>query len=221
MINRDSLVLWLGLGLALVGYLITAAKPPVAWSYMEWLQFVSFLFAWAMGKLSTSPLKGEHDDRKVTGSPRLWLLPFLLAGAFATAGCGPKAIITPQPPVEDVQAVRAKAIEIAKAVESAGNLVVEARRATGAAHDAQLITTAQRNAVYVAIIDLEPKAHALIDLAATVTTEPQLRSTAYAFTGLIDDLLDTLRDGTGAMAVTANAIRTALDIVFRYLGGGL
>ena len=59
--TRDSAVLWIGFGVAIVGYLITAAKPPVEWGYMEWLQGASFLLAWAMGKLGTSPLKGDND----------------------------------------------------------------------------------------------------------------------------------------------------------------
>lgn len=219
MINRDSAVLWLGLGIALVGYLTTAARPPVEWSYMEWLQFVSFLLAWVAGKLSTSPLKGENDDQRVGPGARMWWLPIILVTGFATAGCLPKTVVTPQPPVEDVQQVRAKAVQIAKAVESTGNLIVEARRATGAAHDAGLITTAQRNAVYQAVIDLEPKAHALIDVAATVTTTPELRSTVQVFIGIVDDLLAKLGQGNSAMASTANAIRTALDVVFAFIGG--
>lgn len=57
-INRDSLVLWLGLAVAVVGYLATAAKPPAEWAYAEWLQAASFGLAWVMGKLATSPLAG-------------------------------------------------------------------------------------------------------------------------------------------------------------------
>jgi len=58
--NRDSFVLWLGLAVAVVGYLTTAAKPPTLWGYTEWLQAVSFVLAWAMGKLATSPLPGKE-----------------------------------------------------------------------------------------------------------------------------------------------------------------
>lgn len=59
--NRDSIILWLGLVVAVVGYLIGAAKPPTEWAYMEWLQAASFVLAWVTGKLATSPLKGEFD----------------------------------------------------------------------------------------------------------------------------------------------------------------
>lgn len=165
MITRDSLVLWLGLGVALVGYLITAAKPPVAWSYMEWLQFASFLLAWVAGKLATSPLKGEDEGKRIHHGPWFWFLPVVLVASVGVTGCLPKAVVTPNPPVEDVQQVRAKAIEIAKAVESAGSLILEATKATGAAYDARLITREQRDAVFQTVIDLEPKAHALIDIA--------------------------------------------------------
>ena len=59
MINRDSSVLWIGLALAVVGFLSTAAKPPTAWGYLEWLQAASFVLAWVSGKLATSPLAGS------------------------------------------------------------------------------------------------------------------------------------------------------------------
>lgn len=59
MLNRDSLLLYVGLAVAVVGYLITAAKPPQEWAYAEWLQAASFALAWLMGKLGTSPLPGK------------------------------------------------------------------------------------------------------------------------------------------------------------------
>lgn len=221
MLNRDSVMLWVGAVGALVLYLQNADGTPMQWGYNQWLQFVAFVVAFVSGKLATSPLPGENDDQRIGGGPRLWFLPLILAASIGVSGCLWKAPVVVNPPTEDVQQVRATAIQIAKAVESTGNLIVEARRATGAAHDAGLITTAQRNAVYTAIIDLEPKAHALIDIAAKVTTTPELRSTVQAFIGIIDDLLAKLGDGNGAMSATANAIRSALDFVFRYLGGAL
>lgn len=68
MMNRDSLILWLGLAVAVVGYLTTAAKPPTEWGYAEWLQAASFVLAWGMGKLATSPLPGK--DAATTVGPR-------------------------------------------------------------------------------------------------------------------------------------------------------
>ena len=59
MINRDSLMFWLLLAVAVVGYLTTAGKPPTQWGYMEWLQAVSFVLAWVTGKLMGSPLAGN------------------------------------------------------------------------------------------------------------------------------------------------------------------
>ena len=58
--NRDSIMLWLGLAVAVIGYLTTAANPPTQWGYQEWLQAASFVLAWAMGKLATSPLPGKE-----------------------------------------------------------------------------------------------------------------------------------------------------------------
>lgn len=56
--TRDSWLLWLGAIGALITFL-TNAKVPTEWAYGDWLQFASFVFAWIMGKLSTSPLKGD------------------------------------------------------------------------------------------------------------------------------------------------------------------
>ena len=58
MVTRDSVLLWLGLAIAVVGYL-SAAKPPVQWGYAEWLQFAAFGLAWVSGKLASSPLAGS------------------------------------------------------------------------------------------------------------------------------------------------------------------
>ena len=61
-LTRDSMVLWLGLGVAVVGYLTTAKDPPTQWDYMDWLQACSFILAWVVGKLATSPLAGAKDE---------------------------------------------------------------------------------------------------------------------------------------------------------------
>ncbi len=58
MFNRDSSMLWIGLALAVVGFLSTADGPPTDWSYLEWLQAASFVLAWISGKLATSPWPG-------------------------------------------------------------------------------------------------------------------------------------------------------------------
>lgn len=68
-INRDSAVLWVGVGLALVGYLTTAETPPTQWTYNEWLQFASAALACLMTKLQHSPLPGKPDGNSVTPRP--------------------------------------------------------------------------------------------------------------------------------------------------------
>jgi hypothetical protein len=60
-IHRSSLSLWLGAGAALITYLIADGRPPVEWAYQDWLKFAAALFAWGMGKLQSSPLKGKDD----------------------------------------------------------------------------------------------------------------------------------------------------------------
>jgi hypothetical protein len=64
--TRDSRLLWLGLAIAVVGYLLTASGPPTHWTYMQWLQFASFMLAWVSGKLATSPLAGDVDSGTVS-----------------------------------------------------------------------------------------------------------------------------------------------------------
>jgi hypothetical protein len=69
--NRDSIVLTIGIFGAIVGYLITAGKPPTEWNYQEWLQAGSFAIGVLMAKLSTSPLPHSTEgDMKVTVSGR-------------------------------------------------------------------------------------------------------------------------------------------------------
>ena len=57
--TRESSVLWLGVAVAVVGYLMAAEKPPTAWSYYQWLQAASAVLAYVMGKLQSSPLRGK------------------------------------------------------------------------------------------------------------------------------------------------------------------
>ena len=65
MLTRDSLTWIVLLLVAAVGYLTTAAKPPTEWGYMEWLQAASFLLAWIVGKLGSSPLAGNNTPPKM------------------------------------------------------------------------------------------------------------------------------------------------------------
>jgi hypothetical protein len=64
MLTRDSLVWVLLLAVAVVGYLTTAERSPMEWGYREWLQAASFLLAWIVGKLGSSPLAGLNTPHK-------------------------------------------------------------------------------------------------------------------------------------------------------------
>lgn len=64
MLTRDSVVWTLGFFAASVGYLVTAETPPTAWTYPQWLQAASFVLAWVMGRLSSSPLAGDSTPRQ-------------------------------------------------------------------------------------------------------------------------------------------------------------
>jgi hypothetical protein len=69
--NRDSILLSIGILGAALGYLISAEKPPTDWNYQEWLQAGSFAIGVLLAKLSTSPLPhSEEGYRKITASGR-------------------------------------------------------------------------------------------------------------------------------------------------------
>lgn len=57
--NRDSKLMWIGAGVALVGYLGVSDRPDL-WSYADWLKFAAVVLAWISGKLATSPLPAER-----------------------------------------------------------------------------------------------------------------------------------------------------------------
>jgi len=220
--TRDSMTLWIAAGAALVLFLQSADNPPTMWGYGEWLQFAAFVLAWGAGKLQTSPLPGEHDASTLSG-PRMWFLPILLVSAIGVGACGGKVTLTPQPPTEDqVQAVRAKAIQIAAAVEQVGELVASVQQATQAAAQSGLITPAQRDTIYQHIIDLAPGVTALIDIAQTVTVDPALRTVVRALMDVVDRFVADLgATGHSALQQAATAIRAALAVAAAYLGGGL
>ena len=88
MLTRDSVVWWIGLAVAIVGQLIVVGKPPTEWTYLEWLQIISFALAWVVGKLASSPLAGAPKD-DVVSRPKVpsWLLVLVLVPLVAA--CGP------------------------------------------------------------------------------------------------------------------------------------
>lgn len=57
--SRDSQLLWLGVGLGVVGYLVTCQTDPLHWTYREWMQAASVAFIGWQAKLQKSPLKGD------------------------------------------------------------------------------------------------------------------------------------------------------------------
>jgi hypothetical protein len=59
MITRDSKWLLFGACAALVMYLQSDGRPPTEWAYTDWIKFLSAIFAYIMGQLGTSPLKGD------------------------------------------------------------------------------------------------------------------------------------------------------------------
>jgi hypothetical protein len=60
---REAILFWVLLVAATIGYLLSAQKPPTEWGYMEWLQALAFVCAWLIGKLQSSPLRGDPAKR--------------------------------------------------------------------------------------------------------------------------------------------------------------
>jgi hypothetical protein len=58
-LTRDSRALYLLALAALVGFLATM-PPPTQWTYSQWMQAAAGALAWAIGKMQTSPLKGDQ-----------------------------------------------------------------------------------------------------------------------------------------------------------------
>lgn len=56
MISRDSLVLWLGLFISILGFLLGIKEPPSAWTWHQWLQIVSGVLGLTVAWLRSSPL---------------------------------------------------------------------------------------------------------------------------------------------------------------------
>lgn len=70
-IYRESLLLWLAFGGALVAFLVTAEAPPTEWSYVQWLQFAVFVFGWFIGKLQHSYLSGDPAKKPEEEQPTI------------------------------------------------------------------------------------------------------------------------------------------------------
>lgn len=168
-----------------------------------------------------TPVKSEQYV-----SPRSWLLPILLISAIGASACIKlPSVQVPHPPApteEQIQAVRAKAVQMLAAVEQVGELVAGVHQATHAAAEATLITPAQRDVIYQHILDLAPRVVALIDITETVTADPDLRVVVRALMGVVDRFLADLQStGHPALQQSASAIRAALAVASAYLGGEL
>lgn len=214
MINRDSMVLWVGAVGALVLYLQSAEGPPTTWGYNQWLQFVAFVAAFISGKLGTSPLKGESDSTRV--SPRLWFLPLMLAASIGVVGCLPKApaVVNPAPTEQQIQAVRDQAAVLATATVEASALAVESRRLAQRAYEAGVIPAATMQQINNAAIVASDKGLAFVAFAKTVTTDPSLKVTARELLRVFDGLIEALVNGKQG----GDTIRAALAAFRAYLG---
>jgi hypothetical protein len=109
---------------------------------------------------------------------------------------------------------------LAAAVESAGSLVVQVTRTAIAAADAGVLTRAQRDVVLEAVIALEPRAIAAIDIAKAVTSEPELRATVAQLLAVFDPLVSMLASsGSTELARLGEALRLAYRVATVYMGG--
>ena len=62
-ITRDAWLFYLGLAAVIIGYFAAAETSPDLWTFKEWMQFLLVPIAWITGKLQTSPLPGENDQK--------------------------------------------------------------------------------------------------------------------------------------------------------------
>jgi hypothetical protein len=61
MTRDNALVWWLGIGGALLVFLIADQRNPMTWAYMDWLKFLMAVISTVAGKLSSSPLKHSNE----------------------------------------------------------------------------------------------------------------------------------------------------------------
>ena len=65
--TRDSVIWWLLLVAACLGYLKTVDAPPTEWTYEQWVNAGIFLSGWLIGKMQTSPRPhSEYGAAKIT-----------------------------------------------------------------------------------------------------------------------------------------------------------
>lgn len=218
MINRDSMVLWLGAIGALVVYLQNTTHP-MAWDWNQWLQFVAFVSAFIAGKLGTSPLKGENDDKRIVKRrPRGGGLLFILAVSLGAMNCLPKnppAVIDPTQTEQQVQAVREQAAVLVKSMTKAFEIAVESRRVAQRAYESGLIPASTMQRINDAAIVASNKGIAFAEFAKAINDEPTLKVTARELLRVFDGLIEALIEGKQG----GDTIRAALAAFQSYLGG--
>lgn len=208
--TRDSMVWWLGLIAAAIGYLITAEKPPTEWTYMQWLQAASFVLAWMVGKLATSPLAGAPTDDRVT-PPKLpaWLVAAVLVPAIAlTPGCGPKTkpilVKTDQAVYEAIKALHQTAIVLGQS---------------------QVITPAQELKIQQAILPVAKLGESTTRVIAAWKSGPtppelqQLVREMGALTARIVEILPGEAAGKAALLEKVALVQQALATILVISGG--
>ncbi|MCL4848759.1 MAG: hypothetical protein KJ066_19595 [Acidobacteria bacterium] len=74
-LTRDSSEVWaIAAGVALFGYLAWAEAPPWEWTYPQWVQFGSAVFAWLSGRAANSfrflePPRAPRPTTSPAGDP--------------------------------------------------------------------------------------------------------------------------------------------------------
>lgn len=213
MVNRDSMVLWVGALGALVLYLQNAEGPPLAWGYSEWLQFAAFVLAFISGKLATSPLPGQNDDQKISGL-RSVVWPVLLVSALAASSCATsQALVTPAPTAEQVQAAKQQALVVATATKEASALALDAWRLADAAYEAGDLSDDAMQSVNDAALTVSRQGLLLLESLQNLAEAPSLKNTALEFLRACDQLLTALTPST-----VTDTLRSALLVIRAYVG---
>lgn len=185
---------------------------------VKWLALISTVVGTVAGFLGTSPLKGENDAEKVSGSSsRLPLV--LLAVALGAAslsslgGCALRgAPATPNASAASVatleQTIKRDAIKIADEVQSVTAKIREVRNAAELANRAKLLSNKRMDQIdeaCLAYVAMTRRALRATQLAATAAA---LTNTAEMVWATVSDLLKQLTNtGVAELTGLADVIR--------------
>lgn len=207
-LSRDSLLWWLLMAGAVVGYLANASSPDT-WTWSQWMQALSAVIGIVAGKLATSPLAGAKKDdavdlRKIG---TLVVLAVVISG-MSVVGCGP----TTKPTLVKTDAAVYQAV---KAIHETAVVLGQSG----------VITPAQELRIQQAlqpVARLGEQATRVIVAWKSGPTPPELQQLVKALGGLVSEITKVLPvDGPGKAALLEKVAlaQQAILMVLAVMGG--